>query len=85
MDAHHEDIKAAIRKAGGTIGCIAAGIGVAPATISAALRRPVSQRCDDAVANFLNVSPQTIWPSRYRDDGSRIRLRARSTVGHEAA
>lgn len=72
MDWHPEDIKAAIRKGGGTLSSLAAGNGVSAQAMSLTLQARVSARCELVIAKFLNVHPQTIWPSRYRPDGSRI-------------
>lgn len=84
-DWHPEDIKAAIRKAGGTLSEIARRVGVPKQTMSACLSARVSDRGDRAIANFIGVKPHDIWPSRYLANGERIRLRAQSVRERAAA
>ncbi len=65
-DWHVEDIKAALRKRGVTLTRIAKGLGVTPHAVSLCLRYRISRRLEDAIAAELNITPQDIWPSRFR-------------------
>ena len=72
MDWHPEDVKAAIRKAGGSLTALARREGVSTQALSAALQARASERCDNVIAGFLGRDPREIWPSRYRQDGTRL-------------
>lgn len=75
---HPEDIKAAIRKRGSSLAALARAqeLEGKPAitiqALSQALHARVSARCEDIIADFLEVPPSAIWPSRYRANGTRI-------------
>lgn len=72
MDMHPEDIKAAIRKRGGTLAALARSAGVSTQALSAALATRSSARLEIFVAKFLGTPPHQIWPSRYNNAGARI-------------
>lgn len=72
MDWNPEDIKAAIRKAGGSLTFLARREGVSPQALSIALQARTSERCDKIIASFLGRDAREIWPSRYREDGTRL-------------
>ena len=63
---HVEDIKAALRKQGWTLAKIARELGVGPSAISHALTRQRSRRVEKVIASKLGLSPQEIWPQRYK-------------------
>lgn len=73
-DWHPEDIKAAIRKRGRTVSGLAIENGYSPAAVSAALREPCLN-VERAVAAFIGVPAEKIWPSRYRPTQHRKRAR----------
>ncbi|MGE4321783.1 MAG: helix-turn-helix domain-containing protein [Sphingobium sp.] len=75
-DMHPEDIKAAIRKRGRTITALAEAHGLPKQVVSMAISARVSARAEAVIADFIDVPPQAIWPSRYDADGKRIMLRA---------
>lgn len=66
MDWHKEDVKAEIRKRGSTMASLARKNGYKnPRTFSNvfAARYPKVERI---IAEFLGVTPDVIWPSRYQ-------------------
>lgn len=65
-----EDIKAAVRKRGVTLAGLARAAGLDGAALRLALVLP-RKAAERAIADFLGVHPQVIWPSRYNKDGSR--------------
>ncbi|MDA0262128.1 MAG: helix-turn-helix transcriptional regulator [Proteobacteria bacterium] len=69
---HHEDIKAAIRKRGITLNELSLAAGLNECVARHALRRPLISG-ERAIANFLGVPAQELWPHRYNPDGSRRR------------
>lgn len=68
-DWHPADVVAALRKAGWTIRKLGAHLDISHQALSLALVKsyPASEK---RIADILDVSPQTIWPSRYNADGS---------------
>ncbi|WP_336958715.1 helix-turn-helix domain-containing protein [Sphingobium aquiterrae] len=72
MDWHPEDIKAAIRKKGSSLAELARREGISTQALSLALQARVSARCELIIADFLNVHPSKIWPTRYKADGERM-------------
>lgn len=85
MDMHPEDIKAEIRKRGATLASVADSAGVSTQAISTALATRSSARLETLIAQFLGISPHSVWPSRYHVNGTRIRLRAQSESERSAA
>lgn len=71
-DWHPEDIKAAVRKRGSTLADIGRGIDMSRQSVALALVRP-NAKAEAAIARFLNMKPQVIWPSRYDEHGRRRR------------
>lgn len=69
-DWHPEDLKATIRKRGSSVAEIARRIGMTPQALGRVLDRP-GQQGERAIAKFLGVPAQTIWPSRYHPSGRR--------------
>ena len=74
-DWHPEDIKAAVRKRGQTLAGLSRSAGLSEQMLNQCLFYRVSERGDLVIANFIELPPHHIWPSRYNPDGSRLRLR----------
>ncbi|MCF1265603.1 helix-turn-helix transcriptional regulator [Morganella morganii] len=64
QDWHPADIIAAIKKRGTSLSALSRNAGLRPSTLNNALTRrwPKGEKI---IADFLNVSPAEIWPSRY--------------------
>lgn len=64
QDWHPADIIAAIKKRGTSLSALSRNAGLRSATLNNALaqRWPKGEKI---IADFLNVSPADIWPSRY--------------------
>ncbi|MEG0280848.1 MAG: helix-turn-helix transcriptional regulator [Morganella sp. (in: enterobacteria)] len=64
QDWHPADIIAAIRKKGTTLAALSRNAGLSASTLSNALARrwPKGEKI---IADFLNIPPAEIWPSRY--------------------
>lgn len=69
QDWHPADIVAAIWKRGTSLTRLSRQSGYARNALQMALRRPWP-KAEKIIADFLGLSPQTIWPSRYYDDGA---------------
>lgn len=66
-DWHPEDIKAAIRKKGVSMAQLARANGYkSPRTFSNVFNVPYP-KVQRIIAEFLGVTPETIWPSRYAE------------------
>jgi len=70
---HREDVKAAVRKRGKTLVDIALEAGLHPTAASAALKAPFPS-AQAAIANFLGLPLNAIWPLWYDENGQRIGL-----------
>lgn len=66
------DIKLALSNAGYSYADVDKLFGLAPCTSTNAAKRP-DHKGEIAIAGALSKPPQSIWPSRYADDGSRLR------------
>ncbi|EAN3486905.1 transcriptional regulator [Salmonella enterica subsp. enterica] len=66
QDWHPEDIKAAIRKRGMTTSQLSRCNGLAESTLRNVFRHhwPKGEKI---IADFLNMEPSEIWPSRYQN------------------
>ncbi|EIO7467847.1 helix-turn-helix domain-containing protein [Salmonella enterica subsp. enterica] len=64
-DWHSADIIAALKKRGTSLSAISRNSGLASSTLANALNRrwPKGERL---IAEALGVTPEQIWPSRYR-------------------
>ncbi|EAY2063393.1 transcriptional regulator [Salmonella enterica] len=64
-DWHSADIIAALKKQGTSLAAVSRNSGLASSTLANALNRrwPKGERL---IADALGVSPEQIWPSRYR-------------------
>lgn len=80
LDWHPEDVRAEIRKRGGTLSSLAKQAQVSKQALGAAIDRRASERIDQVIADFLDLKPHQIWPSRYNAKGQRIRYRARAAT-----
>lgn len=69
-DWHHEDIKAELRKRGGSLADIARQEGVSRSALSRITRKGRSRRLEKAIAQALGIQPEEIWPSRYPRNGN---------------
>lgn len=84
-DWHPEDIKAAIRKRGMTIGRLAALHKMMPRNLTLAMEARVSARSERIIAEFIGVQPHEIWPSRYDANGDRKWMRVPTHLRKAAA
>lgn len=66
---HREDIKAAVRKRGGTLRGLALQHGLEPTTMSRSFRVRMPTY-NGIVAAYLGVSTGELWPRWYRRDGT---------------
>lgn len=71
---HVEQIKAAVRMSGTTLKNLSLANGLPPASCSFALNNP-HQAAEIAIAQFLGVPLNELWPDRWTADGRRIRPR----------
>lgn len=72
-DMSPEEVKSLIIDSGITLTELGIQNGFSGAAVSIALRKR-SPYVQDAIARRLNMRPQDIWPSRYDENGSPIRL-----------
>lgn len=84
-DWHPEDIKAEIRKRGSTVAQLARNSGLSKQALGQCIERRASERGDQIIAEFLDLKPHQIWPSRYTAKGQRIRYCAPSASAQLAA
>ena len=84
-DWHPEDIKAAIRKRGSNVAVLAKNAGLSKQALGMCLEHRVSERGEKIIASFLGLKPHQIWPSRYDENGERLRYRALSETERAAA
>lgn len=68
-DWHKADIISAIRKTGTSLRAMSRKNGLAHTAIGNALHYP-APKYERLIAERLNTTPQTIWPSRYHADGT---------------
>ncbi|WP_340617816.1 helix-turn-helix domain-containing protein [Xenorhabdus entomophaga] len=65
-DWHQADIIAALRKRGTTLAALSRKSGLSSSTLANVLSRPWPKG-EWIIANFLEIHPSEIWPSRYFD------------------
>ncbi|WP_145589803.1 helix-turn-helix domain-containing protein [Yersinia rochesterensis] len=77
-DWHPADIIAAIRKKGSSLSAVSRNSGLSSSTLTNALTRPWPKG-EYIIADFLDVHPSEIWPTRYYDpySGEKINREAR--------
>ena len=68
-DWHSADIIAAIRKKGSTLSAVSRNSGLSSSTLTNALTRPWPKG-EYIIADFLDIHPSEIWPTRYYDQNS---------------
>lgn len=68
-DWHRADIIAAVRKKDTTLYGLSRTLGYKRTTLSNALYTP-APKYERLIAEFLDTTPQKIWPSRYHLDGT---------------
>lgn len=68
-DWHRADVKAALEKSGHTLRGLSAAHGKSPNYCSRALDT-ATPGAQQLIAAAIGVPPQTIWPSRYKADGT---------------
>lgn len=68
-DWHRADIVAAVRKAGSSLAALSRSHGYVAGVVGHAIHYPCP-KYERLIAEFLNTTPQTIWPSRYHPDGT---------------
>lgn len=84
-DMTPEVIKALILATGITLSELSVQKGFSPTAISVALRKR-SPFVQQAIAEHIGIKPQEIWPSRYDENGSPLRLDPRGRrLGSAAA
>lgn len=69
QDWHRADIKAALEKRGTSMARLSREHGYAPGSLRMVLALPWP-KVEAILARAIGVLPQTIWPSRYRADGT---------------
>lgn len=69
QDWHRADIKASLAKAGWTMSALSRAHDYKSGCLRVALIVPWP-KVEAIIASALNVTPQTIWPSRYHADGT---------------
>lgn len=73
---HKEDIKAAIRKRGKTLGQLALDADLYESAIRVALITP-SYMAEQVIAAFIEVPAHELWPERYDEEGNPLHPQAR--------
>lgn len=68
-DWHRADVIAAFKKRGTSITRVARELGMNDSYLMQALNKPYP-KAERLLAQYLGLAPQTIWPSRYHQDGS---------------
>jgi Ner family transcriptional regulator len=80
IDWHPADIIAALWKARTTMRRLSRQNHYAPGSLNLALRHPWP-RAEAIIAAAIGAPPQTIWPSRYRPDGTPKSARGERGIG----
>lgn len=68
-DWHRADVIAAFKRRGTSITREARLLGMNDSYLMGALNKPYP-KAEKLIAEFLGETPQTIWPSRYNEDGT---------------
>lgn len=76
QDWHVADIKCALEKQGWSLSRLSKRNGLCRSACQMALYHPWP-KMERLIANAIGVPPQTIWPSRYGEDGNSNRRRGR--------
>lgn len=80
QDWHRADIVAAIHKRGTTFQKLSISLGYNDGVLRNALNHP-APKYERQIAEFLGVTPQVIWPSRYHADGTQRSGRGERGMG----
>lgn len=74
---HHADILAALKKRGMSLAALSRSAGLSSSTLANTLYRPWPKG-EYIIAHALDLTPDAIWPERYKDArGNKIRRRLR--------
>ncbi|MBL7232088.1 helix-turn-helix domain-containing protein [Komagataeibacter oboediens] len=77
---HPEDIKSRIRKKFGTLSALGVHLKRSPNTISNAIYQPgYSVPLERQIADAIGMEPYEVFPDRFHNDGSPVRVRADRT------
>ncbi|CNJ10224.1 helix-turn-helix domain-containing protein [Yersinia aldovae] len=85
-DWHPADIIAALRKRGTTLAALSRDAGLSSSTLANALTRPWPKG-EWLIAEYLEIHPAEIWPTRYYDPKTgilldrKVRIRPVTTQG----
>lgn len=71
-DWHKEDILAAVRKKKKSLSALSRENGLSSGTLNNALTRSWP-RGEEIIARAIGISPEAIWPSRYRSGKYKVR------------
>lgn len=69
MDWHRADVIAAFKRKGTSITRESRRLGMNESYLMAALNKPYP-KAERLIAEILGIQPQSIWPTRYNEDGS---------------
>lgn len=69
QDWHRADVIAAFKKRGTSITRVARELGMNDSYLMQALNKPYP-KAERLLAQYLGLTPQTIWPTRYHPDGT---------------
>ncbi|MCP1659298.1 helix-turn-helix domain-containing protein [Neisseria perflava] len=65
LDWHRADVVAALKKRGWSVRALSIASGLAPNTLGTALQCPYLKG-EKIIADAIGISPNEIWPSRYK-------------------
>ncbi|WP_038216408.1 helix-turn-helix domain-containing protein [Xenorhabdus bovienii] len=80
-DWHQADIIAALRKRGTTLAAVSREAGLSSSTLANTLTRPWPKG-EWIIANYLEIHPSEIWPSRYFDSNGQLIKRTARKVSN---
>ncbi|CDH33628.1 transcriptional activator of maltose metabolism (modular protein) [Xenorhabdus bovienii str. Intermedium] len=80
-DWHQADIIAALRKRGTTLAAVSRESGLSSSTLANTLSRPWPKG-EWIIANYLEIHPSEIWPSRYFDSNGQLIKRTTRKVSN---
>ncbi|CBJ83226.1 transcriptional activator of maltose metabolism (modular protein) [Xenorhabdus bovienii str. Jollieti] len=80
-DWHQADIIAELRKRGTTLAAVSRESGLSSSTLANTLSRPWPKG-EWIIANYLEIHPSEIWPSRYFDSNGQLIKRTARKVSN---
>lgn len=83
-DWHSKDIIAAVHKTGTSFQRMSRLNGYSANTLTQCLFKPYP-KCERIIAAHLKTTPQSIWPSRYNEDGTPKSGRGQRGLGRHAS